>query len=135
VSEVFIDTAFLVALIRSKETLYPRASRLVTQLAARRTRMVTTDAVLIEYGNFFSRLPQRGEVVGWISRIRGNADWLVERLDGALLGRSEARYQKFHDKNWSMTDCISMEVMQARGISEIATTDKGFKQAGFSLLL
>ena len=97
--------------------------------------MVTTDAVLIEYGNFFSRLPQRGAVVGWISRIRGNSDWIVERIDGALLTRSEARYQQFHDKNWSMTDCISMEVMQSRGISEIATTDKGFAQAGFKLLL
>ena len=34
-----------------------------------------------------------------------------------------------------MTDCVSMEVMTRRGIREVGTTDQGFAQAGFAVLL
>ncbi len=34
-----------------------------------------------------------------------------------------------------MTDCISMEVMLARGLTRVATSDRGFIQAGFDALL
>ena len=58
----------------------------------------------------------------------------MERLEEALMGRAEARDRRFADKDWSLTDCISMEVMGRRGIRQVATTDEGFAQAGFSLL-
>jgi predicted nucleic acid-binding protein len=53
----------------------------------------------------------------------------------ALLARAEVRYRRHVDENWSLTDCRSMELMQARGIRDIATTDAGFEQAGFRCLL
>ena len=59
----------------------------------------------------------------------------MERLDEALLGRAEARYRRYADKDWSLTDCISIEVMGRRSIREVATTDQGFAQAGFEVLL
>ncbi len=39
------------------------------------------------------------------------------------------------DKEWSITDCASFEVMQARGISEALARDLHFEQAGFVALL
>jgi hypothetical protein len=35
------------------------------------------------------------------------------------------------DKEWSLTDCISMVVMQEQGISEAVTADHHFIQAGY----
>jgi len=39
------------------------------------------------------------------------------------------------DKDWSLTDCISFEVMSSYGITEALTGDHHFTQAGFRALL
>ena len=38
------------------------------------------------------------------------------------------------DKAWSLTDCISFAVMTQRGLSEVLTADRHFKQAGFRIV-
>ena len=44
-------------------------------------------------------------------------------------------FRKRSDKEWGLVDCISLIVMQNRGISEALTTDQHFEQAGFQTLL
>ena len=44
-------------------------------------------------------------------------------------------YGKRADKNSSLTDCISFEVMTERGMTDALTGDHHFVQAGFSALL
>ena len=50
-------------------------------------------------------------------------------LDGFAL------YKARPDKEYSLTDCISMEAMRAGGITEILTHDNHFTQEGFAILL
>jgi len=50
-------------------------------------------------------------------------------LDGLAL------YKARPDKEYSLTDCISMEAMRQEGISEILTHDNHFTQEGFTILL
>jgi len=44
-------------------------------------------------------------------------------------------YRAHPDKTWSLTDCISMELMLDRSCTEAATPDKHFAQAGFRVLM
>jgi uncharacterized protein len=134
-SEVFIDSAFLIALLRLRDVHHRLAKALAARLARDGHLLVTTDAVVLEFANFFARLPARPRAISTIGAIRADPGWRVERLEDALVGRAEARYRRFADKDWSLTDCISMEVMGRRGIREVATTDQGFAQAGFAVLL
>ncbi len=46
------------------------------------------------------------------------------------LGLYEAR----PDKDYSLTDCISMETMRARGLTDALTADHHFAQEGFTIL-
>jgi predicted nucleic acid-binding protein len=46
-----------------------------------------------------------------------------------------ALFSRRMDKSWSLTDCISFQIMQARGIREALTGDHHFQQAGFAALL
>ncbi len=39
------------------------------------------------------------------------------------------------DKGYSLTDCVSMNVMREQNISEILTNDDHFEQEGFQILL
>lgn len=44
-------------------------------------------------------------------------------------------YKRMADKEWSLTDCASFEIMKARGITEALAHDHHFEQAGFTALL
>ena len=44
-------------------------------------------------------------------------------------------YQARPDKQYSLTDCISMQAMRTEGLTEILTHDGHFTQEGFTILL
>ena len=131
----FVDTAYLVALLDPRDSLNGKAVDIAKSLSAKAYTLVTSDAVLLEFANYFSRSPLRAVVIDWINAMRAAEGWEVVPLDRAELSRAEARYRAHADKSWSLTDCICMEVMTARKIREIVTTDAGFAQAGFRVLM
>jgi uncharacterized protein len=49
-------------------------------------------------------------------------------LDGLAL------YQDRPDKEYSLTDCISMHVMRREGLTEVLTNDRHFTQEGLHIL-
>jgi uncharacterized protein len=132
---VFVDTAYFVALLDRRDSLHERALKLAKKFDDTFATLVTSDAVLIELANYFARTPLRPFAIDWVFALRESQDWQIVALSPALLVRAEALYRAHRDKTWSVTDCCIMETMRDRRISEIATTDRGFKQAGFKPLL
>ncbi|MGE5048199.1 MAG: type II toxin-antitoxin system VapC family toxin [Deltaproteobacteria bacterium] len=132
---VFVDTAYFVALLDPRDHLNSRATALAQELADERAAMLTSDAVLLEFANYFARSPLRTFAVKWIAALRADSAWAIEPVQRDLLLRAESRYALHGDKTWSLTDCHSMEVMRQRRIRDVATTDIGFEQAGFRCLL
>jgi uncharacterized protein len=134
-SPVFIDTGYLVALINRKDGLHAQAKALARKWLKGRRRAVTTDAVLIEFANFFATSPLRMAALSAIRRIRSGSGWTIERVTSNLLDRAEARYGAHPDKGWSLTDCLSMEVMLDHATTDAATPDRHFAQARFRVLM
>ncbi|MFO8072428.1 MAG: PIN domain-containing protein [Polyangia bacterium] len=132
---VFVDTSFFVAALDVRDSAHRRALELAGELNADGSPMVTSDAVMLELGNYFSRSPLRMHAIEWIKAVRRADGWEVVPLTRSLIYRGENRYHSYTDKSWSMVDCIGMEVMLDRGIREVATTDEHFTQAGFRLLM
>lgn len=132
---VLVDTGFVVALLDPLDGLNARALAVARSLAAKGVPLVTTDAIILEIANYFSRGPLRTECLDWLDVIRASPGWEVLPLDRTLLRRGEARYRRFSDKTWSLTDCISMEVMLERRLRDAAAHDVHFEQAGFRALL
>lgn len=133
--EVLFDTSYFVAMLDVRDGLHGRAVEVSQRLFAERILPVTMDTILIEVGNFFSRTALRSVAGQWFDAMRRDPGWDITKLDSSVLLAAEARYRRYDDKNWSMTDCISMEVMERRGIREVATSDQGFEQAGFTVLM
>lgn len=133
--KVLVDTAYLIALLDPRDHLNERAQALAGKLAAQRAGLVTTDAVVLEFANYFARSPLRGHAAKWIAAFRADPAWDIAPVERDLLRRAEVRYARHLDKSWSLTDCHSMEFMRERRIREVATTDIGFEQAGFRCLL
>jgi len=100
-------------------------------------RLVTTDSVLTELANFFAEYGEvmRRKVALAIRSVLSDEEvevWSESRqtfLDGLML------YESRSDKAYSLTDCIAMNVMRKRGITDVLTNDTHFTQEGFHVLL
>lgn len=56
-------------------------------------------------------------------------------MERSLPRRGFALYGERLDKEWSLTDCISFVVMHDHQLTEAATANHHFEQAGFRALL
>ena len=45
------------------------------------------------------------------------------------------RFEDRQDRGYSLTDCMSMVLMETEEIQEVLTSDKHFRQAGFTILM
>ncbi len=60
--EVFLDTAFALALANPNDLLHGRATFLADQVESTRTRLITTRAVLLEIGNALAKFATAPQV-------------------------------------------------------------------------
>jgi len=133
---VFIDTAGWVALIYRRDDYHQRAKHVYAGLG--HVKRMTTDAVLIESCNMFSKSPLRPLAVALMERVRETKNigvLEVIHVTKARIDRGCELFQRRPDKDWSLTDCISFVVMQDKDITKAFTTDHHFEQAGFEKLL
>jgi predicted nucleic acid-binding protein len=99
--------------------------------------LVTIDEVLTEFLAALSRggpsLRQRAVEMVQAILTSPDVEVVAQTRDGFLAGLE--RYKDREDKNYSLTDCVSMNVMDARNIREILTNDHHFEQEGFVVLI
>ncbi len=67
--------------------------------------------------------------------LREDANTSIVTASSERIQDGLSLYAERPDKGWSLTDCISISVMQERGLTEALTTDHHFEQAGFKTLL
>ena len=134
-SEVFLDTAFALALANANDLLYVRATHLADLLEADQTHLVTTRAVLLEIGNALAKLRYRSASAQLLTALETDPNVEIVPLTEDLLERALQLYRERPDKEWGLTDCTSFIVMQDRNITTALTPDKHFIQAGYRALL
>ena len=132
---VFVDTFYWVAVTDRSDNWHSRAIDAGRRLAS--VPLVTTESVLIEFVNFFSSYGAmfRWEAVGVVHDVLGNANVEVvpQTLEAIITGM--ALFAGRADKQYSLTDCLSMQVMREMGIFEVLTHDQHFTQEGFVVLM
>lgn len=132
---VFVDTSYFVALLNKIDDEHERAVELAAAWDRLTTKLSTTDAVLIETLNWFSRSALRPTAALALRSLRGANGWTIVHASAELIRRGESRYAAHSDKSWSLTDCISMEAASDARVKQVATTDRHFEQAGFEILM
>lgn len=132
---IFVDTAALVALGNKQDDWHTQAVGISRQLTLAGYRFVTTDAVLLEVGNTFSQARFKPLALRLIDTARRSPRWHSVPVDQSLLNDGLALFESISDKDWSLTDCISIVVSKQQQIDQIFTTDHHFTQAGLNILL
>lgn len=134
-AEFFVDTGFAIALASRRDQHHQRAVELAADVKANNVQLVTTQAVVLEIGNSLSKRNHRPAAVQLIESLRADPTVEIVPLDDGLFDESFALFCDRVDKEWSLTDCMSFVVMEARGISDALTPDEHFTQAGFNALM
>ena len=98
--------------------------------------IVTTDEVLTEFLAALSRGEyMRKQAARMVRAILQdpNVRVIPQTRDSFLKGLTF--YENRSDKEYSLTDCISMNVMNTESLTEVLTKDHHFKQEGFTVLI
>ena len=132
---VFLDTAYIFALVNSRDQWHVRAKQWEAAMTAERRRLITTEFILIEIGDGLAAVDFRRQAVQVLDTLAASS--LVEVVPASSDRYAEGLqlYRNRHDKGWGLTDCTSFEVMRQRGLRDALTTDKHFEEAGFRALL
>ena len=134
-TDIFLDTAYAVALSSRRDNLHQQARKLAAEIRAKRIRVITTQAVLTEIGNSFASRVNRGKAVILIAALINDENVSILPFNEQFFEEAFELYQERQDKSWGMTDCSSFVVMRQLGIKEALTADHHFQQAGFRILL
>jgi predicted nucleic acid-binding protein len=132
---VFADTYYWIAPLNDRDQGHA-AAQAVSQSLGQAT-VVTTQEVLSEVLTHFSGYGRfmRQSAAAFIRNILADPTIDVREQSGRSFLSGLALYETRPDKDYSLTDCISMETMRAESITEILTHDNHFTQEGFALLL
>lgn len=127
----FADTFYWIAITNSRDLAHATVKSFTPSGA-----LCTTEEVLTEYLNYFA---------AWGSNFRRKASMNVhimrESRTVQIVPQTPASfsagfelYRARLDKGYSLTDCISMEIMRKNGIADVLTNDAHFEQEGFHAL-
>jgi len=128
---IFADTSFYQAMTNSRDANHAEAARIVNLLDSQ--QMLTTEWIFTELLNSFSRPDNaRRSAVMLVTLLLKNPAVEVVHADHASFQQALALYSTRPDKQWSLTDCMSFQLMWDRGVTHALAFDDHFWQAGFT---
>ncbi len=127
---VFLDSAFLIALVHKGDENHESALAWMEILEGAQIPLLTTEFCLLELVDFVSSYGQRAVARQLITTLRAGTFVTIIPCSATLLNRGLGLHGERDDKTWSLTDCMGMLVMQDYSVTEVMTYDHDFEQAG-----
>jgi uncharacterized protein len=134
-TRIFADAVYWVAMANRKDQWYAKVVTAIRSLG--QATLVTTEEVLDEFLAHYSGHGRvlRNLAATTVEKATANPLVIVRPQSHHTFLDGLALYKARPDKEYSLTDCISMETMRDEGITEILTHDNHFTQEGFTILL
>ena len=129
---VFADTFFFLAAINPADAAHERAIDFSDNYDG---PLLTTAWVLTEVADALDGRDDRHLFRELYESIANDPRVEILLPDAELWRRALDLYFDRSDKDWSLTDCTSFVLMADRKLTEAATGDHHFDQAGFQALL
>ena len=131
---VFADSHYWIAMVNPNDSWAKIAKAAKASLGE--IFILTTDEVLTEFLAALSKGEHmRKQAAKMVRAILENPNVKVIPQTRESFLKGLAFYENRSDKEYSMTDCISMNVMKAESLAEVLTNDRHFEQEGFTVLI
>jgi predicted nucleic acid-binding protein len=131
---LFLDTSYLIAVEITDDQYHNAASAHWRSLLESSRRLVTSSYVLVEVVTLLNNRGSHSKAVELGNNLLSSRLFNVVHVNEELFYEAWRYFQKYKDKRYSLTDCVSFVVMNKLGIVEALTFDKHFAQAGFRTL-
>ena len=131
----FADTSFWIALSSKRDQYHAQAIAWHAAVMRSGSRIVTTEAVLWEWLNALADTTTRATAAEGYRRAHADKRVEVVPFDPGHIVAAVDLYRSRSDKEWSLTDCLSVVVMERHRLTEALTTDHHFEQAGMKALM
>ena len=131
---VFADAHYWIAIVNPNDSWAEAAKKARSSLGE--IFIITTDEVLTEFLAALSKGEHMRKQAAKMVRVildNPNVRVIPQTRDSFLKGLT--LYENRSDKEYSLTDCISMNVMKAESMVEVLTKDHHFEQEGFTVLI
>lgn len=132
---IFLDTAFAYALVNKSDEWHSEAVALQKEVSKNKTILLTSEYVLWEIANGLSAINYKMKA-GILIRVLMNNPYIkLVPSSSSLLSEGLNLYEKYSDKDFSLTDCISFIIMNQFNVEEVLSSDRHFEQMGFKTLM
>jgi len=128
----FADSYYFLSLLNPKDEWHKASLEFTTHLDR---SFLTTAWVMTELANSLSRGRNRQLFLDLFKELQNDQRVTILSPSTDQYHRGLDLYARRLDKDWSLTDCISFEVMKQNDLTEALTADHHFEQAGFTILL
>ena len=134
-NRVFADANFWIARFNPKNPLH--SSAIAAQKSIGSARIVTNEVVLTEFLDYYSKSGKQGreKAAKMVREIRADRKIDVLHQTPDSFERGLTLFEARLDKEWGMSDCISMSDMTSQGLNQVLTSDDDFRQAQFEVLM
>jgi len=129
---MYADTFYYLALINSRDAAHQKAAAMSSQI---RRRVITSAWVIQELADGLATPPARAGFLKLVSVLKADPHTTIVPANENLWQQGMDLYRSRPDKAWSLTDCISFEIMREEGLVDALTADHHFSQAGFNATL
>ena len=128
---IFADTSGLFALMVKNDFMHVRAKLNFSYFAEHRIQLLTSSFVLVETAALLQRRVGleavhdfQAKIMPLLEMIWVNVDWYTRAIQ---------RLFASNNRNISLVDCLSFEIMESREITHAFTFDKHFTDNGFTI--
>jgi predicted nucleic acid-binding protein len=131
VTALFLDTSFILALEDADDQYHREAAACWHTFHSHPQPLVTTAYVFDEAMTLIRKRLDHARAMVVAKRLRTSPLVTLVHVDQADFEASLTWFERYHDKDFSFTDCVSFAVMKRLNIKTALTFDQHFVQAGF----
>jgi uncharacterized protein len=131
---LFLDTSYLLALELADDGNHGAAVKHWSEIVVNLPPLITTSYIFSEVVTFFNSRGLHNKAVKLGHSLLRSQSVTLSHVDEMLFHQGWIYFEKYRDKKYSLTDCISFLVMQKNSIKYALTFDKHFEQAGFKAI-
>jgi predicted nucleic acid-binding protein len=129
--KVFADTSGFFALMVSNDLMHMQAKQNFAYFSKNQVQLVTSSFVLVETTALLQRRIGLAPVHDFNAKLLPLLDVIWVDCKGYTLAMQ--RLLVLNNRNVSLVDCVSFEIMEAQGITHAFTFDKHFEENGFAV--
>jgi uncharacterized protein len=133
--EVFVDSSGLYALCDHRDPFYSSAEKCVVALINAGASLILTDYIIDEACTLAKTRAGGYGAVRLLEIVEQSDAFRLVWIGEDRFEAAKSFFRKHADHGYSFTDCTSFVVMRELGLRDALTTDRRFREAGFTILL